>query len=87
MEFSMARVADASKRPANLSLDGRVPDIARGLGMNLSQTVDELPAAEVQRRYWASWNEDNREAIAHYSARIESEGLPLATHRSFARGE
>jgi antitoxin CcdA len=83
----MARVAEATKRPTNLSLNAKVLDMARELGMNLSQTVDELLAAEVQRRYWARWNEDNREAIEHYNERIEREGLPLAAHRSFARGE
>ncbi|RZU03143.1 type II toxin-antitoxin system CcdA family antitoxin [Rivibacter subsaxonicus] len=82
----MARVVEATKRPTNLSLNAKVLDMARELGMNLSQTVDELLAAEVQRRYWARWNEDNREAIEHYNARIEREGLPLAAYRSFARG-
>ena len=53
------------------------------MGMNISQTVDELLAAEVQRRYWERWNATNQEAIAAYNARIESEGLPLAQYRSF----
>jgi antitoxin CcdA len=79
--------ADASpKRPTNLSLSGKVLDMARELGMNISQTVDTLLAEEVQRRYWARWNEDNKQAIADYNTRIEREGLPLAKYRTFLKG-
>jgi len=76
----------APKRPTNLSLNAKVLDMARELGMNLSQTVDALLAQEVQRRYWERWNEQNKDAIAPYNQRIESEGLPLARYRTFAKG-
>jgi antitoxin CcdA len=82
----MLRFDDAPKRPTNLSLNAKVLDAARELGMNLSQTVDALLADEVRKRYWERWNEDNKEAIAHYNARIEREGLPLAKYRTFAKG-
>ncbi|MGH8847141.1 MAG: type II toxin-antitoxin system CcdA family antitoxin [Polaromonas sp.] len=51
--------------------------------MNVSQTVDTLLAEEVKRRYWERWNEENKEAIDAYNARIEKEGLPLAKYRTF----
>ncbi len=82
----MLRFDDTPKRATNLTLNAKVLDTAKELGMNISATVDELLAAEVQRRYWARWNEDNKEAIAEYNARIEREGLPLAQYRSFAKG-
>ena len=66
--------------------DNVVLDMARELGMNLSQTVDTLLAQEVQRRYWERWNEQNKDAIAAYNERIEREGLPLAKYRTFAKG-
>lgn len=78
--------AAPAKRPTNLSLNARTLDMARELGMNISQTVDALLAEEVQRRYWARWNEDNKDAIAAYNARIARDGLPLAKYRSFAKG-
>ena len=81
----MLRFDDAAKRPTNLSLNAKVLDAARELGMNISATVDALLAEEVKRRYWERWNEENKAAIEHYNARIESEGLPLARHRSFAK--
>ena len=82
----MLRFDEAAKRPTNLTLNAKVLDMARELGMNLSQTVDTLLANEVQRRYWERWNEENKEAIAAYNARVERDGLPLAKYRSFLKG-
>ncbi len=82
----LQRSDNLAKRATNLTLSAKTLDLARELGMNISQTVDTLLAEEVQRRYWARWNEANKEAIASYNARIEREGLPLAKYRSFAKG-
>ena len=79
----MLRFDNAPKKATNLSLNSKVLEMARELGMNVSQTVDALLAAEVKRRYWERWNEENKEAIAAYNARIAKEGLPLAKYRSF----
>ena len=79
--------SDASpKRATNLTLNAKVLDMARELGMNLSQTVDGLLAEEVRRRYWERWNEENTAAISAYNERIERDGLPLAKYRTFAKG-
>jgi antitoxin CcdA len=86
MESSMLRTSDAPKRPVNLSLNAKVLDRARELGMNLSATVDALLAEEVRRRYWERWNEENKEAIASYNERIAREGLPLSRYRTFMKG-
>lgn len=79
----MLKFDDAPKKATNLSLNSKVLEMAREMGMNVSQTVDELLAAEVRRRYWERWNEENKEAIAEYNARIAREGLPLAKYRTF----
>ncbi len=79
----MLKFDDAPKKATNLSLNSKVLEMARELGMNVSQTVDDLLAAEVRRRYWERWNEENREAIAEYNARIAGEGLPLEKYRTF----
>lgn len=81
----MLRFDDAPKRPTNLSLNAKVLDLARELGMNVSQTVDALLAEEVRKRYWERWNEENKQAIAEYNQRIEREGLPLAKYRTFMK--
>ncbi len=74
---------DTTKRPVNLLINTRTLELAKQLGMNLSQTVDNFLAAEVPRRYWAQWNDDNLDAIDAYNARMADEGLPLARYRSF----
>lgn len=79
----MLKFENAPKKATNLSLNAKVLEAAREMGMNVSQTVDTLLAAEVQRRYWEQWNEENREAVAEYNTRIASEGLPLAKYRTF----
>lgn len=79
----MLQFDKAPKKATNLSLNAKVLEMARELGMNVSQTVDALLAEEVRRRYWEKWNEDNKEAIDHYNERIAREGLPLAKYRTF----
>lgn len=70
----MLRFDDAPKRPTNLSLNSKVLDLAKELGINLSQTVDALLEQEVRRRLREQWLERNRAAIEAYNARIEKEG-------------
>ncbi|MES2688272.1 MAG: type II toxin-antitoxin system CcdA family antitoxin [Pseudomonadota bacterium] len=79
----MLKFENAPKKATNLSLNAKVLEMAREMGMNVSQTVDTLLAAEVRRRYWEQWNEENREAVAAYNTRIAGEGLPLAKYRTF----
>ncbi len=79
----MLNFNNAPKKQTNLSLNSKVLEKARELGMNVSQTVDTLLAAEVRRCYWQKWNEENKDAVAEYNARIASEGLPLAKYRTF----
>ena len=83
----MRRFNHAPKRAVNLSLNSQVLDLAREMGLNISQTVDQLLAAEVQRQYWERWQTDNAEAIAHYNARIEREGLFSDRIRTFMRAD
>ena len=81
----MLQTERVPKKATQLSLSVATLDKARALGMNLSQTVDALLAEEVKRRYWAQWNERNKEAIACYNERIAQHGLPLAKYRSFGQ--
>lgn len=82
----MLNFNDAPKKATNLSLNSKVLEMARELGMNVSQTVDALLAKEVERRYWEQWAEQNKEAIEHYNERIRREGIWGAKYRTFARG-
>ena len=79
----MLNFNNAPKKATHLSLNSKVLEKARELGMNVSQTVDALLAAEVRRCYWQKWNEENKDAVAEYNARIAREGLPLTKYRTF----
>jgi len=81
----MLNFENSVKKATNLSLSVATLDKARELGMNLSKTVDSLLAEEVKKRYWAKWNEDNKEAMAAYNDRVAKHGLPLAKYRTWGK--
>jgi antitoxin CcdA len=81
----MRSIRQAPKRAINLSLNSKVLDMAKEMSLNISQTVDQLLEAEVVKLYWERWQHDNAEAIAHYNARVEREGLFSDKHRTFMR--
>ena len=81
----MLQFDNAPKKATNLSLNSKVLEVARTLGISVSQAVDGLLAKEVQRRYWELWNERNKVAAQAYNARIAKHGLPLAKYRSFGK--
>lgn len=81
----MRSIRNAPKRPINLSVNAKVLDMAREMGLNISQTVDTLLTEEVLRQYWQRWQTDNAEAIEHYNARIAKEGLFSDRYRTFMR--
>lgn len=82
----MLQFAKSPKKATNLSLNVKVLQAAKEMGMNISQTVDGLLAEEVKRRYWQKWNADNKEAIDAYNERIRQHGLPLAKYRTWGKG-
>ena len=81
----MLQFDKAPKKATNLSLNAKVLETARALGMNISQTVDTLLAEEVKRRYWEKWRDDNREGFEAYNERIRQHGLPLAKYRTWGK--
>ena len=81
----MLHFENAPKKAINLSLNSKVLEAAREMGINISQTVDTLLADEVKRLYWEKWREDNRAGFAAYNARIATEGLPLAKYRTWGK--
>ena len=70
----MRSIRQAPKRAINLSLNSRILEMAKDMGLNISQTVDELLTEAVIRRHLAEWSVNNKAAIEQYNARIASEG-------------
>jgi antitoxin CcdA len=68
-------LADAPKRPVNLSLNGDLLRLGKELGLNLSSVAEEAIAYAVNARLTERWLEENRQAIESYNTRIEAQGV------------
>ena len=66
----MLDLDNSPKRAANLTLNAKALEMAKALGMNVSQTLDALLKAEVEKRYREKWLEENRRSIATYNERV-----------------
>jgi antitoxin CcdA len=75
--------AHTPRKATNVSLDGRLIEEARALGINLSRACERGLADEISQVRARLWREENREAIKASNAYAESHGLPLASHRLF----
>ena len=71
----MIDLSEAPKKATNLSLNSKVLQAARDLGLNLSQTVDTLLAREVRRLSVARWVAENGAAVDAYNRRVDERGL------------
>lgn len=81
----MLHFENAPRKATNLSLNSKVLEAAREMGINISQTVDALLADEIKRRYWEKWRDDNQAAFAAHNERVRREGLPLAKYRTWGK--
>lgn len=76
MRMHTAHPASARvRRAVNVSLDARLVDEARELGVPLSSTFEEALREGVRVARQARWREENREAIAEYNARVDRDGV------------
>lgn len=69
------RMANAQRRPVNLSLDAGAVEQARRYGLNLSRIAGEAIEKAVKAEAAARWQAENAEAIAAYNRLVEEEGL------------
>jgi len=74
---------DAPKKPVNLTVNADLLRIAKGTGINLSQTFEEAVLAKVRSSLEEQWLEESKEAIVSYNARIERNGVFGASKRRF----
>jgi antitoxin CcdA len=86
MNDALLDFVDAPKKATNLSLNSKVLEAARELGINISQTVDDLLAREVRRRAIARWVAENGAIVDAYNRRIDTQGLWNADLRAL-RGQ
>ncbi len=81
----MAREAAtrARKRATNVSLDVRLLDEAKALGVNISRACDRGLALQIAEERGKRWLKENKAAIESSNDYVERHGLPLAPHRRF----
>ncbi len=68
-----------TKKAVNVSLDTRVVEEAKRLGVNISQAAEEGLRAAVRE----AWMEENRESMEAWGRWVEKNGLPLEKYRMF----
>lgn len=63
------------KRAVNVFVDAELVDEARRMRINLSETLERRLRSILKTEHERRWQEENREAIAAYNARVEQYGL------------
>jgi antitoxin CcdA len=78
MESKASYLSSLKSKAVTMLLIEKMLKKTSPLSLNASVVTNE-----VKRQNWQKWNDENKEAIDHYNARIQTEGLPLAQYRSF----
>lgn len=73
----------ANRRATSMTLDAKLLDEARALGVNLSRAAEEGILAQVRTERARRWKEENAEFIRDYNKWIAENGVPLAEFRKF----
>nr|WP_306467326.1 type II toxin-antitoxin system CcdA family antitoxin [Limimaricola sp. G21655-S1] len=66
-----------------MTLEAELAETARSLGLNMSRLAEAAIAEAAKAERNRRWREENRAALAAYTEEVASEGLPLASYRSF----
>ncbi len=78
----MTQVAMA-KKPINLTVDPRLLEHARALGLNLSQVLEESLAKIADERQRDQWLAEIKESAAIYNRHVERHGVFSNGRRKF----
>jgi antitoxin CcdA len=73
----------AARRSTSLTLDARLLDEAKALGVNVSRAAEEGVALAIRAARTRHWREENAEAIADYNRFVEAARPPLSDRRRF----
>lgn len=73
----------AQRKSVNTSIDSRLIEDAKALGINISRAAEEGIAKAISAEKTRRWQEENREAIESSNNYVRRNGLPLAKYRPF----
>jgi antitoxin CcdA len=63
------------KRAVNLSVDADLLRVAKEIGINLSQTLEDALRTRTQDERNRRWQEENRDTVESYNSLIERAGV------------
>ncbi len=69
-----ATTSGVTKRRLNVTVRGELIDRARRAGLNLSQVFEDGLIQRLREEEGRRWQDENRQAIAAYNARVERDG-------------
>lgn len=77
------KMAIASRKPTNLTLDTKLVNEARLLKLNVSRAAEAGLAEAIKTERMRLWQEENAQAVEDANGWVEKNGLPLGQHRLF----
>ena len=63
------------KRATNVSIDSGLLEQAKGLGINLSRSLEDILRARIAEARAVRWREENARAIAAHNDRVAKKGM------------
>ena len=71
------------RKATNVTMDARLLEHAKSLGINISKASEEGLSRAVAAKQEALWLASNLAAIESSNAYVDRNGIPLAKHRNF----
>lgn len=71
------------RKSTNVSLDPRLVEEAKVLGVNVSRACEAGLTTELREARRKQWIDENRDSIEAWNAWVAEHGLPLAKYRQF----
>ncbi|HSM21631.1 MAG TPA: type II toxin-antitoxin system CcdA family antitoxin [Rubrivivax sp.] len=75
--------ATSSRKATNVTIDARLLEHAKSLGINISKASEEGLSRAVAAKQEAIWLVSNQAALESSNAYVDRNGIPLAKHRNF----
>ncbi|WP_031436991.1 type II toxin-antitoxin system CcdA family antitoxin [Methylobacter tundripaludum] len=79
----MTTLANTHKKATNITLSSDILTETKALGINISQSCDQLLRELVRNERERRWLQNNADFIAAYNQIVADEGLPLDSSRWF----
>ncbi|MBZ9659104.1 type II toxin-antitoxin system CcdA family antitoxin [Mesorhizobium sp. ESP-6-4] len=75
--------AKPQRKSVNTSIDSRLIEEAKALGINMSRAAEQGIAKAISAEKIRRWQEENKEALESSNEYVKRNGLPLAKYRLF----